>query len=103
MFNEASFQEMLFLSSRNVNDYVAHICSKYVDLDGNCGFSVQIRIFAMKYSQNNHILYPIMGEASLKATLNRQAKIFLLYRLLCSINLIISTANFIIIGGIPTV
>ena len=40
MFNEAEFRQMLLLSLRNVNDYVAHIYSNYADLDGNnstCG------------------------------------------------------------------
>ena len=37
MFNEAMFRIMFLLSSSNVNDYVAHIYSKYVNLDGNNG------------------------------------------------------------------
>ena len=35
MFNEAMSREMLLPSSGVVNDYVAHIYSKYKDLDGN--------------------------------------------------------------------
>ena len=40
MVNEATFQEILLPSSGNLDDYVVHIFSKYVDLDGNsrtCG------------------------------------------------------------------
>ena len=34
MFNETTFREVL-LSSAKVNDYVAQISRKYVNLDGN--------------------------------------------------------------------
>ena len=35
MFKWATFREILLPSSGNVNDYVAHISSKYADLYGN--------------------------------------------------------------------
>ena len=33
MFNEATFREILVLSSGNINDFVTHILRKYADLD----------------------------------------------------------------------
>ena len=39
--NETKFRDILFPSSGNLNDYLAHIYRKYGDLDGSnttCGF-----------------------------------------------------------------
>ena len=36
MFNEATFQEKLFPSLGNVNDYVVHNYRKYADLERTC-------------------------------------------------------------------
>ena len=35
MFDEATFREILFPSSGNVNNYVAHIERSYSHMDGN--------------------------------------------------------------------
>ena len=35
MFNKVTFREMLFPSSDNVNDFVAHTYSKYTRLEEN--------------------------------------------------------------------
>ena len=39
MFNEATCLEILLPSLGNVNYYVAHVDSKYADLDGNNSLS----------------------------------------------------------------